>query len=104
MDCFRYSTGDSPFNFSFILLLLYQFVSNYRAITFFDLDGTLLDAKSKITPEVAKAMNALKENNVLPVIATGRTDSLLIFFDIVASDTAILDLNVESVNPQFPFF
>ncbi len=41
-------------------------MSNYRAITFFDLDGTLLDAKSKITPEVAKAMNALKENNVLP--------------------------------------
>ncbi|MCE3183125.1 Cof-type HAD-IIB family hydrolase [Enterococcus faecium] len=50
-------------------------MSNYRAITFFDLDGTLLDAKSKITPEVAKAMNALKENNVLPVIATGRTEA-----------------------------
>lgn len=36
-------------------------MSNYRAITFFDLDGTLLDAQSKITPEVAEAMNSLKK-------------------------------------------
>lgn len=50
-------------------------MSNYRAITFFDLDGTLLDAQSKITPEVAQAIKALKENNVLPVIATGRTEA-----------------------------
>ena len=41
-------------------------MSNYRAITFFDLDGTLLDAKSKITPEVAKAMNALKKTMFSP--------------------------------------
>ena len=54
-------------------------MSNYRAITFFDLDGTLLDAKSKITPEVAKAMNALKENNVLPVIATGRKKCMIMY-------------------------
>ncbi len=45
-----------------------------KAITFFDLDGTLLDKKSKITPEVAQAMKDLKANNVLPVIATGRTN------------------------------
>ena len=50
-------------------------MSNYRAITFFDLDGTLLDSRSKITPEVANAMEALKKNNVLPVIATGRTEA-----------------------------
>lgn len=50
-------------------------MSNYRAITFFDLDGTLLDAQSKITPEVAEAMQALQANNVLPVIATGRTEA-----------------------------
>lgn len=49
-------------------------MSNYQAITFFDLDGTLLDAHSTITPEIASAMNALKENHVLPVIATGRTE------------------------------
>ncbi|MGM9902650.1 HAD superfamily hydrolase [Enterococcus sp. 10A9_DIV0425] len=48
---------------------------DYQAITFFDLDGTLLDAKSTITPEVAEAMQKLKENNILPVIATGRTEA-----------------------------
>lgn len=47
---------------------------NYQAIAFFDLDGTLLDKNSRITPEVADAMLALKENHVLPVIATGRTE------------------------------
>lgn len=47
---------------------------NYQAIAFFDLDGTLLDAKSQITPEVSEAMLRLKENRVLPVIATGRTE------------------------------
>lgn len=47
----------------------------YKAITFFDLDGTLLDAHSQITPEVADAMAQLKANNVLPVIATGRTET-----------------------------
>ncbi len=39
---------------------------------YFDLDGILLDSRSKITPEVANAMEALKKNNVLPVIATVR--------------------------------
>lgn len=36
-------------------------MSNYRVITFFDLDGTLLDSHSKITPEVASAMETLKK-------------------------------------------
>ncbi|MHC5229159.1 Cof-type HAD-IIB family hydrolase [Enterococcus sp. LJL99] len=44
-----------------------------EAVTFFDLDGTLLDHQSQITPEVKKAIDSLKENNILPVIATGRT-------------------------------
>lgn len=44
-----------------------------EAITFFDLDGTLLDHQSKITPEVKNAIDLLKQNNILPVIATGRT-------------------------------
>lgn len=48
---------------------------NYRALTFFDLDGTLLDAKSQVTPEVAEAMRQLKNNGVLPIIATGRTET-----------------------------
>lgn len=44
-----------------------------EAVAFFDLDGTLLDHQSKITTEVKNAINSLKQNNVLPVIATGRT-------------------------------
>ncbi len=46
----------------------------YKAIAFFDLDGTLLDQNSQITPEVAAGMLQLKANGVLPVIATGRTE------------------------------
>ncbi|KAF1297485.1 HAD family hydrolase [Enterococcus sp. JM4C] len=49
-------------------------MSNYRAVAFFDLDGTLLDAQSNVTTEVASAMSQLKKNQVLPVIATGRTE------------------------------
>lgn len=45
-----------------------------KAITFFDLDGTLLNQHSKITPEISQALAALKANQVLPVIATGRTN------------------------------
>lgn len=44
-----------------------------QAVAFFDLDGTLLNEKSKITPEITSAVKALKENHVLPMIATGRT-------------------------------
>ncbi len=48
---------------------------NYQALAFFDLDGTLLDGQSKITPEIAQAMAQLIQNKVLPVIATGRTEA-----------------------------
>lgn len=46
----------------------------YHALAFFDLDGTLLDQDSTITPEIRQAMAQLKENGVLPIIATGRTE------------------------------
>lgn len=46
----------------------------YEGIAFFDLDGTLLDSKSQITPEISEAMTQLKKNNVLPIIATGRNE------------------------------
>ncbi len=47
----------------------------YQALAFFDLDGTLLDQHSKITPEITEAMTQLKNNHVLPIIATGRTET-----------------------------
>ncbi|MEI5992654.1 Cof-type HAD-IIB family hydrolase [Candidatus Enterococcus mansonii] len=48
-------------------------MKNIQAVTFFDLDGTLLNEKSQITPEITSAIKTLKENHVLPLIATGRT-------------------------------
>ena len=44
----------------------------YKALTFFDLDNTLLNAQTKVDPEVADAMHQLAANNILPVISTGR--------------------------------
>ncbi|PWF99503.1 Cof-type HAD-IIB family hydrolase [Levilactobacillus bambusae] len=44
----------------------------YKALAFFDLDSTLLNADSLVDDEVATAMRQLKSNDVLPVIATGR--------------------------------
>lgn len=43
-----------------------------KAIVFFDLDGTLLNDKTQLDPEVIDAITQLKANDVLPVIATGR--------------------------------
>lgn len=44
-----------------------------QGVAFFDLDGTLLNEKSTITPEIATAIAQLKQNHILPLIATGRT-------------------------------
>ncbi|MDH6364238.1 Cof subfamily protein (haloacid dehalogenase superfamily) [Enterococcus sp. PF1-24] len=44
-----------------------------KAIVFFDLDGTLLNQQAQIEPEIIVAIEKLKEQNILPVIATGRT-------------------------------
>ncbi|MCK1234431.1 Cof-type HAD-IIB family hydrolase [Streptococcus uberis] len=45
----------------------------YKGIVFFDLDGTLLNATSQVSPENRKALDQLKANGYLPVIATGRS-------------------------------
>lgn len=44
----------------------------YKAISFFDLDNTLLNEHTKLDDSVADAMHQLRQNNVLPVISTGR--------------------------------
>lgn len=44
----------------------------YRAIVFFDLDHTLLNDDSAIDEEITNAIDELRNNNVLPVISTGR--------------------------------
>ncbi|MBO0439270.1 Cof-type HAD-IIB family hydrolase [Candidatus Enterococcus ikei] len=48
-------------------------MNNYKALVFFDLDGTLLDADSKIPKENHQAILQLKKNNILPLIASGRS-------------------------------
>lgn len=45
----------------------------YKYLVFFDLDSTLFDANSKVNDEVANAMDEIRANGGLPVIATGRT-------------------------------
>lgn len=44
----------------------------YKALAFFDLDGTLLNAQSQLDQEVIDALAQIKANGVLPFIATGR--------------------------------
>lgn len=61
-------------------------MENIQAVAFFDLDGTLLNDKSQITPEITQAISALKTNNVLPLIATGRT---VVEIEHIMKDSAI---------------
>lgn len=48
-------------------------MANYKGVVFFDLDGTLLNQNAEVTPEIQKTIEQLKKNQILPVIATGRT-------------------------------
>lgn len=44
-----------------------------RGICFFDMDGTLLNSESKVLDSSLRALDKLRQNNIIPVIATGRT-------------------------------
>lgn len=44
----------------------------FSAVVFFDLDGTLLRDDKSVAPDTVQAISDLRQNNVLPVIATGR--------------------------------
>ncbi|MFC6180735.1 Cof-type HAD-IIB family hydrolase [Lactiplantibacillus daowaiensis] len=44
----------------------------YQAVVFFDLDGTLMQDDKTIAPSSIRAIQQLKHNQVLPVVATGR--------------------------------
>ena len=47
-------------------------INDYKALAFFDLDGTLLNAKSQLDLDVVQAIHQIRANGVLPFIATGR--------------------------------
>lgn len=49
-------------------------MTEVKGLAFFDLDGTLLNEHSDVTIEIIEAMIELQENNIIPVIATGRTN------------------------------
>lgn len=48
-------------------------MKRYKALVFFDLDGTLLDSNSKISIENRQIVLALQQNKILPMIASGRS-------------------------------
>lgn len=50
-----------------------EVMNHYKALVFFDLDGTLLDADSKISKENHQAILVLKKNDILALIASGRS-------------------------------
>ena len=47
----------------------------YKRFCFFDLDGTLLNHQSEVDERLLLALVALKNNGIIPVIATGRTNT-----------------------------
>lgn len=48
-------------------------INQPKAIVFFDLDGTLLTSDVTVAKSTIDAIELLHKNNILPVIATGRT-------------------------------
>ncbi|MGM0219684.1 Cof-type HAD-IIB family hydrolase [Enterococcus sp. AZ126] len=48
-------------------------MNNYKALVFFDLDGTLLDAESNLPKENHQAILQLRKNKILPLVASGRS-------------------------------
>lgn len=61
-------------------------INDYKALAFFDLDGTLLNAKAQLDNEVVTAIHQIRENGILPFIATGRGHFEL---DQIMKDTGI---------------
>ncbi|MCJ1974671.1 Cof-type HAD-IIB family hydrolase [Lactococcus piscium] len=45
---------------------------HYHALAFFDLDGTLLNKDSQLDESVSQALHTIRDNGILPIIATGR--------------------------------
>lgn len=47
-------------------------INAYKALAFFDLDGTLLNEQSQLDKEVVAAVHEIRKNGILPFLATGR--------------------------------
>ncbi|MGE7366434.1 Cof-type HAD-IIB family hydrolase [Desemzia incerta] len=44
-----------------------------KGLVFFDLDGTLLNATSELDKEISEALESMKQNGIIPFVATGRS-------------------------------
>lgn len=69
---------------------------NPKAIIFFDLDGTLLTGPNQIAPSSLAAIERLRRNGYLPVIATGRATHEI---EVVLQQTSID--SIVSMNGQY---
>ncbi|WP_125707715.1 Cof-type HAD-IIB family hydrolase [Companilactobacillus zhongbaensis] len=49
-------------------------MKKYKGIVFFDLDGTLFNDDKQVSDRNLLALDLLRENDILPVIATGRNE------------------------------
>jgi Cof subfamily protein (haloacid dehalogenase superfamily) len=78
-----------------------------NGVLFFDLDGTLLDANSRVTPSTVTALRHAEESGYLPVIATGRSLSELRedqVFETTGIDSAVILNGMEIYVHQKPIF
>ena len=71
-------------------------MKTYQGIIFFDLDGTLLNSKSQISPENIVVLQQLEAKNYLAVIASGRSP---IEIEAMTKNTAIS--SYVSLNGQY---
>ncbi len=53
-------------------MLMENINKHYHALAFFDLDGTLLNKDSQLDESVSQALHTIRDNGILPIIATGR--------------------------------
>ena len=50
---------------------------NNRKAVFFDIDGTIFFPEIGVTEKTKEAIKLLKENDIIPVICTGRSRSMI---------------------------
>ncbi|OCG05189.1 Cof-type HAD-IIB family hydrolase [Gilliamella sp. wkB112] len=67
------------------------------AIVFFDLDGTLFDSHLNVLSSSLEAIIKLKKNNIIPVIATGRTKCEVIDLMYKTQIDSIICMNGQAV-------
>ncbi|WP_125981484.1 Cof-type HAD-IIB family hydrolase [Loigolactobacillus iwatensis] len=65
----------------------------YRALVFFDLDATLMNAQSRIDLDVQVAVRSLRAQNVLPIISTGRSPSEVLNIFLQTGINSFVSLN-----------